>query len=330
LNLKLKRVTFSMVQQKIEPAKNQGLPQNKTDSAKDYLSGQKKSAPQLSSRAILQQVEAEQTKGQLTPQTQKDYNALMKSASTRVFEDKSTGTYIILKEINLGKDESVFKVFIRAKGSSEAIEAPIIYSSFFGGEGEFKIRTQSGDIHLELQKDSATLRKFDKIETNDSLDSLKVKEYQKTLSEVKGRQSKARAESATLNYRPGALTMEVHYAGRFPDGRHFFIVGPQDGYYEGWRVYLETEQGMKKLEVLDCHRLRDGGTTEVYTKEGSFYFPAPKKAGEPCFISPDRTETPINLAPRSEFDRLVKKYNIPLYHHGKLPKSPPLKFVRTI
>jgi len=310
---------------------DQQIEKNIASAAKRHLTGQGTSP--LSGRDVMRRVEAEQAKGQLSSQTQKEFNRLMRSSPTRIFEDPKTGITIIVKEIDLRRDEEIYKkfpklrwsegkhykVFVKTKNLNEAIEAPVIHSSDFDGQLSLRIRTAKEDLDLEIGKQKATLIKGYYVEKNGGDEH---REKTITLREVKGHQQVARIEAKISNYSPGALTKEVKFAGSFSDGRRFVITCPPEGFFLGLEIYVESGQKLKRLDPLYREIYRDGGTTIIYTEEGSFYFPVPAKLGPPRFIHLDRTESQIQLLSPEEAKSLAQEFKIPLKYYGKLPTLP--------
>lgn len=309
---------------------DQQIEKNTASAAKRHLTGQGTSP--LSGRDVMRRVEAEQAKGQLSSQTQKEFNRLMKSSPTRIFEDPKTGITIIVKEIDLRRDEEIYKkfpelrwlegkhykVFVKTKNSNEAIEAPVIHSNDFDGQLSLRIRTAKEDLDLEIGKQKATLIKGYYAEKNGGGE---WREKTFTLREVKSHHQVASIEAKISNYSPGALTKEVKFAGSFSDGRRFVITCPPEGFFLGLEIYVESGQKLKRLDSLYREIYRDGGTTIIYTEEGNFYFPVPAK-GPPRFIHLDRTESQIQLFSPEEAKSLAREFKVPLKYHGKLPTLP--------
>jgi len=309
---------------------DQQIEKNTASAAKRHLTGQGTSP--LSGRDVMRRVEAEQAKGQLSSQTQKEFNRLMKSSPARIFEDPKTGITIIVKEIDLRRDEEIYKkfpelrwlegkhykVFVKTKNSNEAIEAPVIHSNDFDGQLSLRIRTAKEDLDLEIGKQKATLIKGYYAEKNGGGE---WREKTFTLREVKSHHQVASIEAKISNYSPGALTKEVKFAGSFSDGRRFVITCPPEGFFLGLEIYVESGQKLKRLDSLYREIYRDGGTTIIYTEEGNFYFPVPAK-GPPRFIHLDRTESQIQLFSPEEAKSLAREFKVPLKYHGKLPTLP--------
>lgn len=68
----------------------------------------------------------------------------------------------------------------------------------------------------------------------------------------------------------------IEYLCRTEDGSKLIYVTSEGG-YESFRMYtgIGGEESLREIPIFDVQRLRDGGTTYIFTAEGTFFAPSP-------------------------------------------------------
>lgn len=75
---------------------------------------------------------------------------------------------------------------------------------------------------------------------------------------------------------PLPAVRRTEYLCMAPDGMFVYVSADKFNYsYESFRLYVGTGISMRRIEIIDVERYRDGGTTYIETPERWFFSPSP-------------------------------------------------------
>lgn len=90
-------------------------------------------------------------------------------------------------------------------------------------------------------------------------------------------------------------TCDIEYIGKLPTGIEFIVFRPKEDWkYSDFTLVIGIASRFEQVAIDDISRYRDGGTTIIKTKLGTFTFPTP--------FHPDRMAT-LDDKPLTMFDR---------------------------
>jgi hypothetical protein len=70
---------------------------------------------------------------------------------------------------------------------------------------------------------------------------------------------------------------KVSHKGKLQGGELFVITEPNGDYSKSRVFFKKARKKIEEVKVISVQKYRDGGTTEIETERGKFYFPTPLK-----------------------------------------------------
>ena len=70
------------------------------------------------------------------------------------------------------------------------------------------------------------------------------------------------------------MKRKPEYLLLFPDGRFLYVSADSENYsYESFRLFVGYGAELREVPITKVERFRDGGTTYIYTSQGTLYSP---------------------------------------------------------